>query len=138
MRSRGSPVWGVLMGAVGLTFVLTAVFLAFIAERGGMAAPGTPTAEPILLPGEGSAEPAEGPPDAAPAALAIVDAGPPRADAAPAASEDAGEEASPSEASSAVAAGSMPSSAGAPALSPSTKKPTTPTKTKVKTKTHHR
>lgn len=35
MQPRGSPFWGVLMGAVGLTFVFVAVFLGYIARRGG-------------------------------------------------------------------------------------------------------
>lgn len=49
MHPRGSPLWGVVMGAVGLTFVFVAAFFGFVVTRGGQLEPGTPGTEPELV-----------------------------------------------------------------------------------------
>lgn len=74
MHPRGSPLWGVMMGAVGLTFLIVAAFLGFVAKRGGELDPSRTTAEPAAsaepaAPGEASA------PDAALPDSVAVDAG---------------------------------------------------------------
>ena len=56
-----SPLWGVLMGAVGITFVIVAITLVFVANRGGDLEPAREAAAPTESP---SGEPAPADPTA--------------------------------------------------------------------------
>jgi len=126
MQSRSSSLWGAMVGAVALTFVLVAVYLGVVAASSGPPLPDAAVAEPIL---PATLSPPDLP-DAAPGAVALLDAAPPpaapplSAPPEPAPAEDAG---------AGVAALPEPASARPSAVPPPVK-----SKRKPITKTRHR
>ena len=122
MQSRSSSLWGAMVGAVALTFVLVAVYLGVVAASSGPPSPDAAVAEPIL---PATLSPPDLP-DAAPGAVALLDAAPPlSAPPEPAPAEDAG---------AGVAAPAEPASALPSAVPP----PPVKSKRKPITKTRHR